>query len=769
MSTEKLLQFCVSSMAVLATVMLGTSQENSVLPVAAFLAATVALIFTDYFRWFSLHPIVAGAFGLIAGLYALVQSQTHSLADQFVSVANLLIHLQIILLFQKKSIRIYWQLITLSLLQVVVAAALNLFVFFGPLLVLYTGVAICAMVLFFIYRETHPLFESTSRRDQDSFIRVQTAQPKASDRKDPRKRPRRNLIRLSGFRSFAMLSISTLVTSLAVFLLMPRFGDGVWRPSKAKSAATGFNGDEIDLDSSSLYENPSVVMRVSFTDEETKEPYMITGSPYFRGSALSEYENGSWFRVRDLEKKYMDPLDRPQRLISAVRQTVNLETPKRQVVFSLPPAVALEDTTDSIRIKHRTNETRYYPENNEDPAVYSLGTMGLKNGMQSQYSPKHSKVGNENRRRQAQVRRYMPRLASLASDIVKSLPEEDHLARARLLESYFTSGRNNFTYSLDAGEVVQPELDRVVDFVLNHKKGHCQYYASALALMLRSQGIPSRIVVGYRAETYNVVGNYYQLREMDAHAWVEAGIPADQIPKDEVLPAEGIPGDAWVRLDPTPSGDLSIAGARISPWKAKIGDTVDYMQLLWSEYVLGLNEKRQRRAIYEPLQALFKNSTMLLFSREIWVARWESLLQRFQGDLFTRDNIRDSVIAVAVLIASFFVLRTIWRLLGKGFSRIRRRDRQRRPQVEFYARFEKLLAKYGIRRRIEQTPLEFASVAQQRLTQLSADASLREIPKNTVDLFYRVRFGSGPLDTDEAERLENSLSRLQNFLATHRN
>ena len=583
MSTEKLLQFCVSLMAVLATVMLGTSQENSVLPVAAFLAATASLIFTDYFKWFSLHPIVAGSLGLVAGLYALAQSQTNSLADQFVSVANLLIHLQIILLFQKKSIRIYWQLITLSLLQVVVAAALNLFVFFGPLLVLYTGVAICAMILFFVFRETHPFFESNQRMDESSFIRVETNQQRGIDRVDPRKRPRRNLIGLSAFRSFAMIAISTLVASLAVFLLMPRFGDGVWRPNKAKSAATGFNGDEIDLDAGSLYENPSVVMRVSFTDEETNEPYIVSGSPYFRGSALSEYEKGSWFRVRELDEKHMSSLDRPQRLISAVRQTVNLETPKRQVVFSLPPAVALEDTTDSIRIKHRTNETRYFPKADDDQAAYSLGTLGLSNGLQSQFSPKYSRVRNTDERRQTrQVLREMPELAELATEIVSDVPRENVLGRARLLESYFTDGTKGFKYSLDGASEVRRDIDRVVDFVKNHKTGHCQYYASALALMLRSQGIPSRIVVGYRAETYNVVGNYYQLREMDAHAWVEAGIPADQVPTDEVMPTEGIPGDAWVRLDPTPSGDLAIASTRISPWRAKLGDTLDYMQLLLS-------------------------------------------------------------------------------------------------------------------------------------------------------------------------------------------
>ena len=157
MRTERIFQICVSIMAVLATLMLATSQSNNLLPVVAFFAAMTALIFTDILGWFSFHPFVAGTFGLGAGLYAFTQMQTGGLEGQFVSVANLLIHLQIILLFQKKSIRIYWQLITLSLLQVVVASALNMFVFFEitrvnkSLTTTFTIVRLLSSVYSFVY------------------------------------------------------------------------------------------------------------------------------------------------------------------------------------------------------------------------------------------------------------------------------------------------------------------------------------------------------------------------------------------------------------------------------------------------------------------------------------------------------------------------------------------------------------------------------------------------------------------------------------------
>ena len=109
MTSERLLQSCVASMAALATLMLGTSQDSIMLPVIAIAVAISSLIFTDFLGWFHLHRFVAGAAGVIAGINAFVQSRDGGLETQFISVANLLIHLQIILLFQTKTHRINWR------------------------------------------------------------------------------------------------------------------------------------------------------------------------------------------------------------------------------------------------------------------------------------------------------------------------------------------------------------------------------------------------------------------------------------------------------------------------------------------------------------------------------------------------------------------------------------------------------------------------------------------------------------------------------------
>ena len=776
MKNEGKLQTCIAIMAALAIMMLGTSQDSTTLPAVGLLVAFASLIFTDLLGWFSLHPYVAGAAGIVAGVNAFVQSQAGGLDSQFIAVANLLIHLQIILLFQKKSRRINWQLITLSLLQVVVAAALNLFVLFGPLLVMYTCIAIVAMLLFFQRRQLETFTDPSSQASSnfDNSVSVLAMQPVAANAEVTSRKPKRrsSLGTTAFFWHFFQLGASTIVVSAAVFLLMPRFGNDVWR-AKSKSV-TGLSDQDVNLDTvSSIYEDPTIVMRVSFFREGTNEPYTLSSYPYLRATVRDIYRRGKWRRSdeEELDAQAMSELKTPTRVTSAVRQKVILESASGATVCAVAPPCGLHDVTDSMRICPRTLEVKHFVQSNEDSLEFSIGTLGYRNGLQSEYLPAYDFNEKWHADRGRDVVERQPELAAKAAEIVKDIPEDQVLDRVRALELHFRDGRAGYKYSLDPSPDRDPRRwpDPVEDFVLGHNTGHCQFFASALALMLRSQGIPARYVSGFRADSYNVVGGYYQLRAMDAHAWVEAKIPADQVPSDEIMPTEGLGGaagdGAWVRLDPTPSGDLAALSVAVSPWRQKFDDSMDYMQLLWSEYVLGLNEKRQRKAIYEPILNALKNSYALAFSREIWAARMEAIRQRFEGDFFTRENMRDAGLAIVVLTIAFYVLRFLSRWLWSWFSSSwGKSKRDRRPRVEFYRRFEKILAKHGIQRESGQTPSEFATLAEKQIAERTDDESLAKIPRQVVDLFYRVRFGDARLDSTDLQRLENCLGSLQNSI-----
>ena len=131
----------------------------------------------------------------------------------------------------------------------------------------------------------------------------------------------------------------------------------------------------------------------------------------------------------------------------------------------------------------------------------------------------------EDRRSMARSNRWMkdiispdslPKLMALADEIVQEkAPDGNNYERARAMESHFLEP-DLYTYSLDMSLVNaqrQEGVDPIEDFVSNHRTGHCEYFASALTLMLRSQGIPARMVIGYRPSEFNYIGNYYSVRQ----------------------------------------------------------------------------------------------------------------------------------------------------------------------------------------------------------------------------------------------------------------
>src|SRR4029079_6296695 len=105
--------------------------------------------------------------------------------------------------------------------------------------------------------------------------------------------------------------------------------------------------------------------------------------------------------------------------------------------------------------------------------------------------------------------------------------------KAAEIEGYL---RSNFAYTLQLPSTTP--ADPIASFLFERRQGHCEYFASAMAVMLRTLGIPSRVVNGFSGGEYNDVSSQYLIRASEAHSWVEAYIP----------------GEGWMEFDPTPSG-----------------------------------------------------------------------------------------------------------------------------------------------------------------------------------------------------------------------
>jgi transglutaminase-like putative cysteine protease/uncharacterized membrane protein len=158
-----------------------------------------------------------------------------------------------------------------------------------------------------------------------------------------------------------------------------------------------------------------------------------------------------------------------------------------------------------------------------------------------------------------------PRIAKLADETMRN--QRSIYEKAAAVERYLTT---NFGYTLELPST--HHVDPVAYFLFERKRGHCEYFASAMAVMLRAAGIPSRVVTGFRGGEFNDLTGSYIIRARDAHAWVEAYIP----------------NRGWLAFDPTPAGDTLPAR-----W-SKLQLYLDAASEFWRDWVVNYDFSHQR-------------------------------------------------------------------------------------------------------------------------------------------------------------------------------
>ncbi|MEM6795933.1 MAG: DUF3488 and transglutaminase-like domain-containing protein [Acidobacteriota bacterium] len=162
-----------------------------------------------------------------------------------------------------------------------------------------------------------------------------------------------------------------------------------------------------------------------------------------------------------------------------------------------------------------------------------------------------------------------PRLAELAAQVMGEGDDETRIGN--LLRHLL----NEYGYTLDfTGRSGESPIE---DFLFVHRSGHCELFATSMVLMLRSQGIPARLVTGFLGAEANALEGYYLVRQGNAHAWVEAWTEAAGWRMYDPTPAEGRPG-----------------GAGGSGWRLFFQQLYDYLVFRWDRYVLSYGAEDQR-------------------------------------------------------------------------------------------------------------------------------------------------------------------------------
>ncbi len=306
-----------------------------------------------------------------------------------------------------------------------------------------------------------------------------------------------------------------------------------------------------------------------------------------------------------------------------------------------------------------------------------------------------------------------PRIPQLAQKITAAAGNP--YDKSVVLESYL---RRNFGYTLNlAGK---PGADPLAQFLFVTKAGHCEYFASAMAVMLRTLGIPSREVNGFLPGEFNDVAGDYIVRASDAHSWVEAYFP----------------GSGWITFDPTPAANVSEGGLF-----SRLNLYLDWMQLNWNEWVINYDFAHQ----IQMAKNVRQNSTDYSESLRRWFRRMQ---ERGMAGLteWQRGHRYLSLVFPVALVFLLVVLRFDWirsfaRWLTLALQIRQSKALRNNPQLasRLYAEMLRVLEKRGYARAETQTPGEFAAT-------LSLQPSLRSAVSEFTSLYAEARFGGAICD-----------------------
>jgi protein-glutamine gamma-glutamyltransferase len=794
MSFDRALALHTAALAILGAVFVGSGQEAIFIPALTALAAVTALAVTDIGGWLRLNRWLANILAIAAVGWSLREFFEIESEEKLMAIANMLCYLQVILLFQEKSARVYWQLVVLSILQVVVGAALDHGPQFGLLLAVYAVIALSTLVLLCIDREARrgaqtPTVAPVKQRPWSALL----ASPQLHLAPVSEAQLARSLTLPILVRQTALLTAVTLLFAIVFFYATPRLGDRSWLGGRSAGGLSGFRPEALIAERGRIHLSSHVVMRVALSRMTDRRPITLIGEPYFHGEILTDYrpdERGSrWVRWRPPlapgssrgQRWGLAPMA-AQTNTALVRQDIALEASTSSRRFAIVPTQPLWD----LALVPYGSSPRSESEAIVGPRQqrYSTATPAIRNERHVRAIPnpifhpqREPSIADKMAHAEEQTRtleidsQRFSRLAETAAEVLKQydVTEGRSLDKAIALERHFHAP-GAYHYSLNLDFTRDSALDPIEDFVANHRTGHCQYFASALVLMLRSQGIPARMVIGYKGGDFNTVGNYYVVQDRHAHTWVEAWVPTDDVPEGEIA---GVPNDGgfWYRLDPTPGPDSYVSISEPGVFQ-RLAQAFDYVELLWRDYVLSLNNNRQEDLVYDPLTAKVGFLPSWVESRgfQRWLRRFS---QRFGLDFVfgsqrgNRGRPRAMDGALAALTIAGLLLLVVFiqgaRLTARAFRDWlgwRGRGARCSQAPAFYRRLERLLAGIPLLRPDGQTPQELAAAAQARLIAVEGAALTARVPAEVVSAYYRVRFGGARLDKNEMQAIEQALASL---------
>jgi protein-glutamine gamma-glutamyltransferase len=632
---------------------------------------------------------------------------------------HLILFVQLVKIYQPKQDRDYFYLLILSFLQVLAASSLTIDLPFLILFVAYIFVCLSVLITFEIKRSSERAGRHTLRNEQGTEGSTQSQGLFLIRSRPP------------ALKSVGMVSAASLVIILLIgavlFFAIPRFGSGYFhRVARRSSVLSGFS-DTIRLGSIGMIQlDRGVVMRVRVAGDSS-----LLKNARWRGVTLDHFDGRTWSkRTGGATVSY--PFGRDFRLNpdsgpgTRVSYQVLLEPSPASYLFTVDritrlqgnlSPVSRDPSDDTVMARpHPFRRLAYQAESLlfRSEEAY-LSHPGLPRTEQQAYLQLPSL--------DARILELALRLSANATGIE---------GKARNIERYL---QRNFSYSLDPPQLQSPQP--LTAFLLESKRGHCEYFASSMVVLLRNLGISARIVNGFQAGEYNDIAGDYIVRGSDAHSWVEV-----------LVPEKG-----WRAFDPTPPTHPS--GAR-HPLLTTFNNYLDAFELLWTEWVIGYDDVMQV-SLFRDLQE--KTSRWTAKGRRGFSERMIVFQQRLRS-LVALGMAYPSQSVTGVLL-SLLTLAVATVLLTTGFRRARRPYGLRRPlrsgrsclPVRFYGECLDFLRAQGKGKPPHLTPSEFAAAFPAN----GIGAQVRELTR----IYNLARFGGEAIQELEIRRAHQLLREIR--------
>ncbi|HEX6134996.1 MAG TPA: DUF3488 and transglutaminase-like domain-containing protein [Longimicrobiales bacterium] len=496
----------------------------------------------------------------------------------------------------------------------------------------------------------------------------------------------------------ALSSTIVLAVSALVFLFFPRVSRG-WAARGAPTVARSIVGfsDRVSLGDhgARIESNPEVVLRIEFPEGPPADPAGL----YWRGRSYNRFDGVAWSRV---EHAPTPPFELRWTGGSIEQVIYGRRLVDVSVLFGLHPVA---DITPLSRIRPLRLPSGDFAYAGTAEPVYRVTSRAQ---LPDPAALRGSLIGNTpDVVAHLQLPPLTPRMLALADSFraASSSAYDQALAIERWLST-------RFDYTLDLPRTArEATLDY---FLFERRAGHCEYFSTALAVLLRAGGVPARNVNGFLGGEWNGFGRFLTVTQNQAHSWVEVYFP----------------GHGWVPFDPTPAGGAATAAsARVRSF-AGLRRLADGLSHRWGKWVLDYD-----------------------------IGTQSGLLERLAEPFSTTDagGGTDRAIARRWYVLGMAVILVV---VAVSLRRVRRRPQRTAAPTRAYIALRRAYARAGYDISAATPPLALADLVR--------DAPGAQSARAAIELYVSSRFGGRTLDEAEQGRLEQLVRAARQRLREHR-